>query len=42
MNIFARTNTVLSRFPPLVIYAIGAADATILVAIGFFVSKISH
>ena len=42
MNLIARSNTTLSRFPPLVIYAIGAADATLLVAIGYFLSKISQ
>lgn len=42
MNLILRTNKTLSSFPPLVVYAIGAADATILVAIGFFLSKISQ
>lgn len=42
MNLILRTNKTLSRFPPLVIYTIGLADATLLVFIGFLVSKVSQ
>lgn len=42
MNFIARTNASLEKFPPLVVYTIGAADATILVLLGIFLSKISQ
>lgn len=42
MNLILRTNKALSSFPPLVIYTIGLADATLLVFLGYLVSKISH
>lgn len=42
MNLIARTNTSLSAFPPLVIYTIGLADATLWIYVGYLLSKISQ
>lgn len=38
MNFIVRINKSLSRFPPLVIYAVGLADAVIIIGLGIYVS----
>lgn len=42
MNSIVRINQRLERFPPLVMYAIGAFDAVIIVYVGYLVSKFSY
>lgn len=42
MNIVRNLNTRLSSFSPITVYAVGAADATLVILIGFLLSKISQ
>jgi hypothetical protein len=41
MILFNRANELLSRLPPMVVYAVGAADAVLIVYLASLVSKFS-
>ena len=41
MILFKRANELLSRLPPMVVYAVGAADAVLIVYLAFQFSKFS-